>query len=78
MKFTLMFLKYTLLVLFLLIAVAGWAGSTIIGLAGIIGLVLGSDLICLLLIPMALFIAFISFAALDCATHFVDKWELKV
>ena len=74
MEYTKKFLKYTAIGLLIIIMLASFIMGAICALVGILGICLEGNAQYLLLIPVALFCAFIGFVALDCACSFVDKW----
>ena len=77
MKYTKKFLKYTALGLLVIIMLVSFLIGAVCALVGILGISLESDVQYLLLIPVALFCAFMGFIALDCACAFVDKWHTE-
>jgi hypothetical protein len=74
-KYTVQFLKYTLLGLLVVIMLTGFIIGAVCALFGILGICLEGNVQYLLLIPVALFCAFMGFVAIDCACAFVDKWQ---
>ena len=74
MKYTKKFLKYTVLGLLFIIMLVSFVIGVACALAGIVGLCMTGNVQHLLLVPVALFYAFMGFVALDCACAFADKW----
>lgn len=74
MKYTKKFLKYTALGLLAIIMLASFIVGAVCVIAGIFGPIIDGNVQYLLLIPVALFSAFMGFVALDCACAFVDRW----
>ena len=75
MNYTKKFLKYTALGLLVIIMLASFIIGATCALVGVLGICLEGNVQYLLLIPVALFCAFMGFVALDCACAFVDKWQ---
>ena len=74
MKYTKKFLKYTTIGLLAIIMLVSFIMAAACALVGILGIALEGNVQYLLLIPVALFCAFIGFVALDCACAFVDRY----
>lgn len=74
-KYTKKFLKYTTLGLLVIIMLASFVTGAASALSGILVPAIEGNVRYLLLIPVALFCAFIGFVALDCACAFVDRWH---
>ena len=72
MKYTVAFLKYTLIGLLAIIMLASFIIGAVCALVGILGICLEGNVQYLLL-----FCAFMGFVALDCACAFVDKCMLN-
>lgn len=77
MKYTKAFLKYATLVLLAVIASASLIVSLVGAFIGILGTFLEGNVQYLLLIPEALFCAFMGFVAIDCIAVLVDKWHIE-
>jgi hypothetical protein len=76
MTYTVKFLKYTLLGLLVVIMLASFIICAACALAGILGICLEGNVQYLLLIPVALFCAFMGFVAIDCINALADKWHI--
>lgn len=74
MKYTKKFLKYTALGLLIIIMLASFIVGVVCAVAGIFDPIIEGNVQYLLLIPVALFCAFMGFVALDCACAFVDRY----
>ena len=74
MKYTKKFLKYTTLGLLAIVMLASFIVGAVCAIAGIFGPIIDGSIQYLLLIPVALFGAFMGFIALDCACAFVDRY----
>ena len=73
MKYTKKFLKYTVLGLLVIVMLASFIVGAVCAIAGIFGPIIDGSIQYLLLIPVALFCAFMGFVALDCACAFADR-----
>ena len=76
MKYTSIFLKYTLIVLLVLITMIGCIFGFILGVVGLFGAALNSDVSFLAFIPIAFVCALVGMLALDAVTRLMDKWGL--
>ncbi len=76
MEYTKKFLKYTAMGLLVIIMLASFIMAAVCVLVGILGIAIEGNVQYLLLIPVALFCAFMGFVALDCACAFVDRWQI--
>ena len=76
MKYTVLFLKYTAVVLLVLIMVATFVVAGILALVSIVGTLMEKAAEYLLIIPIALLVAFLGFITLDCLQYLIDKWEI--
>ena len=76
MKYTSIFLKYTLIVLLVLITMIGCVFGFILGVVGLFGALLNSNLSFLAFIPMAFLCALAGMLALDVTTQLMDAWGL--
>ena len=74
MKCTKKFLKYTALGLLAIIMLGSFIIAAACALVSILGIAIEGNVQYLLLIPVALFGAFMGFVALDCACAFVDRY----
>lgn len=74
MKYTKKFLKYTVMGLLISIMLASFVIGAACALVGILGTAIEGNVQYLLLLPVALFGAFMGFVALDCACAFTDRW----
>ena len=77
MKYTKKFLKYTAMGLLCLIMLVSFIIAVVCALASILGIAIGGNAQYLLLIPVALFGAFMGFVTLDCACALVDRWHIE-
>ena len=76
MKFTMLYLKYLVIVILLLIAVAGWLlGALCTGL-GVFGAAVECNPGLLVFVPVGAFCGFMGFVAFDCFKSLIEKWEL--
>ena len=76
MKYTKKFLKYTVMGLLIIIMLASFIIAAACALVGILGIAIEGNVQYLLLIPVALFGAFMGFVALDCACALADRWQI--
>ena len=76
MKLTMLYLKYLVIVILLLIAVAGWSLGVLCGALGVFGAAQELDAGLLVFLPVGVFCGFMGFAAFDCFKLLIDKWEL--
>lgn len=74
MKYTKKFLKYTALGLLIIIMLGSFVIAAACALVSILGSAIEGNVQYLLLLPVALFGAFMGFVALDCACAFVDRY----
>ena len=77
MEYTKKFLKYTALGLLAIIMLASFIIAGVCALVGILGIAIEGNVQYLLLIPVALFCAFMGFVALDCACALVGRWHIE-
>ena len=76
MKCTEKFLKYTVLTILGIIMLISFTMAIVCALTGILNAILECNAQYLLLIPVALFSAFMGFVVVDCANALLDKWKL--
>ena len=76
MKYTSIFLKYALIVLLVLVTMIGCVFGLILGVIGLFGALLNSDVGFLAFIPIAFVCALVGMLALDAVTRLMDKWGL--
>ena len=76
MKYTKKFLKATAFVLLFAIMLASFAVGAVCALAGTLVPAIEGNIQYLLLIPVALFCAFVGFVIADCINALADKWNL--
>ena len=76
MKCTKKFLKATAIGLLVIIMRASFVVGAACAFGGILGPILEGNVQCLLLIPVALFCAFVGFVIADCINALLDKWNL--
>lgn len=76
MKCTKNFLKYTAIGLLVIIMLASFIVGAACALTGILVPALEGNVQFLLLIPVALFCAFIGFVIADCLNALADKWGI--
>ena len=76
MKFTMLYLKYLVIVILLLIAVAGWSLGVLCVALGVLGAAQECNPGFLVFIPVGLFCGFAGFVAFDCFKSLIGKWEL--
>ena len=77
LKYTKKFLKYTAMGLLVIIMLASFVIGAACALAGIFVPALEGNMPYLLLIPAALFCAFVGFVFADCINALADKWNLE-
>lgn len=77
MKYTMLYLKYLVVVLLLLIAVIGLVLGALCAGLGIIGAVQDCNPGLLVAVPFGVFCGFIGFVALDAFKYLLDKWGLQ-
>ena len=76
MKCTEKFLKYTVLTILAIIMLISFTMAIVCALTGILNTILESNVQYLLLVPVALFSAFMGFVVVDCTKALSDKWKL--
>ena len=76
-EYTKKFLKYTAMGLLIGIIIASFIIAATCALVGILGIAIEGNVQYLLLIPVALFCAFIGFVAIDCACALADRWQIN-
>lgn len=73
MKYTKLFIKYTLIGISILLMLILWLIAAIMTLVSIFGLA-SNQFTMLLLLPIALTFTFAGFLLLDLNTYLIDKW----
>ena len=76
MVYTKKFLKYTAMGLLISIMITSFIVGAACALIGILGICIEGNVQYLLLIPVALFCAFMGFVAFDCACALADRWQI--
>ena len=76
MKYTRLFLRYTVLVALVLAMLVAFVVAFVLTLASIVGALTESSSQYLLVILVALPAALFGFIILDCLRHLTDKWEI--
>jgi hypothetical protein len=64
------------MVLLVIIMLASFIMAAVCALVGVLGIAIEGNVQYLLLIPVALFCAFMGFVALDCTCAFADRWQI--
>ena len=77
MKYTMLYLKYLVIVVLCIIMVIGFILGILCACLGIFGTAQECNLGYLVLLPAGIFFGFMGFVALDCLKHLVDVWELS-
>ena len=77
MKYTMLYLKYLVVVLLLLLAVIGFVLGLLCAGLGIFGTAQECNISLLVFIPVGVFCGFLGFVALDAFKYLTDKWGLK-
>jgi hypothetical protein len=77
MKHTLYLLKYSLVIVLLIVFVFAMLIGGLFALLGILGSLVGGNVGFLVLIPVGFIFVLTGSVAVDGATYFIDKWELK-
>ena len=76
MEYTKKFLKATALCLLVIIMLSSFVVGAACAFGGILVPILEGNVQCLLLIPVALFCAFVGFVIVDCINALLDKWDI--
>ena len=76
MKFTMLYLKYLVIVILLLSAVVGWLLGVLCAALGVLGAAQECNPGFLVFIPVGLFCGFVGFVAFDCFKSLIERWEL--
>ena len=76
MKYTMLYLKYTAVVILALVVVIGLVLGGLCVALGLLGTATEYNLGYLVFIPAGLFFGFVGFVALDCFKYLINKWEL--
>lgn len=76
MKYTILFLKYIVVVSLVLIMLMAFVTAGILTLVGVVGALTEKIPRYLLIIPIALLIALLGFVAFDCLRFLMNKWEI--
>lgn len=77
MKYTMLYIKYLVVVILLIIAVAGFVLGVLCAGLGIFGTAQECNPGFLVFIPVGVFCGFMGFVALDAFKYLMDKWGLK-
>lgn len=78
MNYTLLYLKYVLVVLFVLVMLATFTTGAAAVLIGVLGTLLEFSIEYLVLIPIGVFLGFMGFISLDGVIYITDKWKWKI
>lgn len=76
MKYTMLYLKYLVVVVLLLITAAGLVLGVLCACLGLFGAAQKCNPVLLVFVPVGAFSGFMGFVAFDCFKLLIKKWEL--
>ena len=78
MNYTLMYLRWIVLILLTIIMLAGFIAGVFLVAVGILGSILEMNAMYLIFLPVGLFLGLIGFVSLDCFKALMDRWEMSM
>lgn len=78
MKYTLMYFKWIIFILLLMIFLAGVIFGVILGVVGVFGALIDSNAMYLVMVPTGLLCGLMSAVAKDAIDYISDKWSWKI